>query len=494
MAPWVVVLLSLLAALGSGTVASAQHAPDDGGVVELTEAERAEDALVAAMAAPWTGDLDGMVARGFLRVGVPHEPVFFVYDGAEQRGIAVEFARKFEKHLRSTLGPKAETLTAVLTPLSRDRMLDGLVTGRVDLLIANLTITPSRAERVDFGDPMLRDVRELVVTGPAAPPVATLDDLAAVPLQVRPSSSYFEHLQALNAARTAGGRPALQVVAADEALEDYDLAELVGVGVIPAVILDDHKAELYMQIFENLVVHDDLSINEGGEIAWAMRKDSPQLMAATNAFVAKARKGTELGNILYKRWVADPTRVLNATAPGEEEKFLETIDFIRRHAAAYDFDPTLIAAQGYQESGLDQSVRSAVGAIGIMQVMPDTARDANVAIPDIEVAERNVEAGVKYLRHLRDTYFDDPRIGPFDQACFTFAAYNAGPGNIRKARARAETMGLDPNVWFGNVEVAAGRTISRGPVVYVRNILKYYTTYKIFEAQGRDASEAAAPD
>ena len=199
--------------------------------------------------------------------------------------------------------------------------------------------------------------------------------------------------------------------------------------------------------------------------------------------MAKARKGTELGNILYRRWIADPTRILNAIAPGEDVKFVETIGFIRRHATAYDFDPVLIAAQGYQESRLDQSERSAAGAIGIMQLMPATARDPNVGIPDIEVAERNVEAGVKYLRHLRHAYFGDPAVTPFDQACFAFAAYNAGPGNIRKARARAATMGLDPNVWFGNVEVAAGRTISREPVVYVRNILKYYTSFRIFEAQ-----------
>jgi soluble lytic murein transglycosylase-like protein len=212
---------------------------------------------------------------------------------------------------------------------------------------------------------------------------------------------------------------------------------------------------------------------------------------ATNAFVTKARKGTELGNILYRRWIADPARILNAIAPGEDAKFVETIGFIRTHAAAYDFDPVLIAAQGYQESRLDQSERSAAGAIGIMQLMPATALDPNVGIPDIEVAERNVEAGVKYLRHLRDVYFGDPAIKPFDQACFAFAAYNAGPGNIRKARVRAATMGLDPNVWFGHVEVAAGRTISREPVVYVRNILKYYTSFRIFEAQ---AAVTESPD
>jgi membrane-bound lytic murein transglycosylase MltF len=483
MAQGFAVLLSLVLAFASGTAASPQHVPEDGGIAELTEAERAEDALVAAMSAPWTGDLDGMVIRGFVRMGVPHEPITFVYDGPEQRGLAVEVAREYEAHLRATLGAGAETLTVVLLPLSRDTMIDALVSGGVDVLAANLTVTPSRAEQVAFADPMLRGVRELVVTGPASPPVATLDDLAAVPLYVRPSSSYHEHLLALNAARIEQGAPAIPIIEAAEALEDYDLAELVDVGVIPAVILDSHKAELYAQIFEHLSVHDDLAINEGGDIAWAVRKGSKQLLAATNTFVAKARKGTELGNILYRRWIAEPTRVLNAIAPGEDAKFVETIGFIRRHATAYDFDPVLIAAQGYQESRLDQSERSAAGAIGIMQLMPATARDPNVGIPDIDVAERNVEAGVKYLRHLRDEYFSDPAITPFDQACLAFAAYNAGPGNIRKARARAESMGLDPNVWFGQVEVAAGRTISREPVVYVRNILKYYTSYRIFQTQ-----------
>ena len=483
MARGIAILLFVALLSGAGTGASGQHVLEDGSSVELTEAERTQDALVAAMATPWIGDLNGMVARGFVRMGVPHEPVFFAYDGPEQRGIAVDFGRAFEAHLRKTLGASAETLTVVLLPVTRDTMVDALVSGRVDVVAGNLTVTPSRAQRIDFADPMLRTVRELVVTGPAAPPITTVDDLAAVQVHVRPSSSYHEHLVALNALRADAGAAPIPIAAADEALEDYDLVELVDVGVIPAVILDSHKAELYAQIFEHLTVHDDLTVNEGGEIAWAIRKGSPQLMDATNAFVAKARKGTELGNILYRRWIADPTRVLNAVAPGEDAKFVETIGFIRRHATAYDFDPVLIAAQGYQESRLDQSKRSPAGAIGIMQVMPATSLDPNVRIPEIEVAERNVEAGVKYLRYLRNQYFSGPAVTPFDQACFAFAAYNAGPRNIRKARARAATMGLDPNVWFGHVEIAAGRTISREPVVYVRNILKYYTSYRIFQAE-----------
>ncbi|MGA0616031.1 transglycosylase SLT domain-containing protein [Paracoccus sp. KR1-242] len=484
-----VVLVAVWVCLGSAE-AIAQHVLEDQDTAALTDAELTEDAMIAAMLRPWTGDLDGMVQRGFVRMGVPQEPMTFVYEGAKQSGIAVEFGREFEAHLRKTLGPKAQTLTVALMPLTRDKMIDALVDGRVDVLSANLTVTPRRSERVDFADPMLRDVSELLVTGPAAPDIATLDDLGTIGVHVRPSSSYHEHLVALNATRSGAGMVPIPIIAADEALEDYDLAELVNVGVIPAVILDSHKAELFKQIFENLVVHEDLVFSKDGKIAWAIRKGSPELMKATNAFVAKARKGTELGNILYRRWIADPTRLVNAIAPGEDTKFVETIGYIRRHATTYDFDPVLIAAQGYQESRLDQSKRSDAGAIGVMQVMPATARDPNVDIPDIQVAERNVEAGVKYLRHLRMVYFNDPAITPFDQACFAFAAYNAGPGNIRKARMRAESMGLDPNVWFGNVEVAAGRTISQEPLVYVRNILKYYTTYKIFQAEHTAAPSA----
>jgi soluble lytic murein transglycosylase-like protein len=171
----------------------------------------------------------------------------------------------------------------------------------------------------------------------------------------------------------------------------------------------------------------------------------------------------------------------HAFAPGEQGKFVETFGLIRRHAATYNFDPLLIAAQGFQESGLDQSKRSPLGAIGIMQVMPSTARDPNVGISDIHIAERNVEAGVKYLRFVHDRYFSDPALSPLDRTLFSFAAYNAGPGNIAKARQHAEELGLDPNVWFDSVELAAARVISREPVIYVRNILRFYASYQLSE-------------
>jgi membrane-bound lytic murein transglycosylase MltF len=202
-------------------------------------------------------------------------------------------------------------------------------------------------------------------------------------------------------------------------------------------------------------------------------------METANVFIKTAKKGTETGNILFRRWLADAERARNAMAPGEDRKFKETISFIRKHANTYEFDPILIAAQGYQESRLDQSKRSEAGAVGIMQILPDTAADPNVDIHDIHIAERNVEAGVKYLRFLRDRYFSEPHMSPLDRTLFSFAAYNAGPRNIARARERAQKMGLNPNVWFGHVEIAVAKKVSSEPVVYVRNILKYYTTYQL---------------
>ncbi len=439
---------------------------------------------------PWTGDLDGMVERGFVRLLTAYNPVNFTYDGVEQRGIAVEAARIFEGRLNEAVGMKGHSLDVILIPVGRDELLPGLVEGRGDIAAASLTITPARQKRVAFSDPTYPGVRELVVTGPAAGEIESFDDLASTTLHVRESSSYYEHLTALNQARKQEGKPQIPVRSADERLEDYDLLEMVNAGIIPAVIVDSYKAELWAQVLENVRVHADLAVHSGGSLAWAVRKDSPQLLKQVNAYVKQARKGTLLGNILIKRYYGSRKWIDNVLAGEGRERYAETIDLIKRYAEMYDFDWRMIAAQAYQESKLDQSKRSRAGAIGIMQVLRTTAADPNVGIPDIDDPEQNVHAGVKYLRFIRSRYFSSREIEPLDRVLFSFAAYNAGPGNLRRARRRAVEMGFDRNRWFGNVEVAAARTISSEPVVYVRNIYKYYIAYKQLEER-RAAREAA---
>ena len=196
-------------------------------------------------------------------------------------------------------------------------------------------------------------------------------------------------------------------------------------------------------------------------------------------FVKTAAKGTLLGNVIVKKYTKDTDWIRNVREPGEQDKLAQMADLFRAYAGQYGFDWLMVAAQGYQESQLDQSKRSHVGAVGVMQVMPATAKDPAVGIPDIENLESNIHAGVKYLSLLRTLYLDDPAISELDRTLLSFAAYNAGPGNLNKARKRAVKLGLDPNVWFDNVEISMGQSVSREPVIYVLNIFKYYTAFRL---------------
>jgi membrane-bound lytic murein transglycosylase MltF len=156
----------------------------------------------------------------------------------------------------------------------------------------------------------------------------------------------------------------------------------------------------------------------------------------------------------------------------------------------YEIEYLFAAAQGYQESRLDQSVRSHAGAVGIMQLLPATASDKSVAIAGIDEAEPNIHAGIKYMDYLRDRYFSDPDISPLNQALLALGAYNAGPGRMIGLRAKAEERGYDPNVWFDNVELIAAEEIGRETVQYVSNIYRYYLTYRLVAKQELARAEA----
>ena len=164
-------------------------------------------------------------------------------------------------------------------------------------------------------------------------------------------------------------------------------------------------------------------------------------------------------------------------------KFNDTVALFRKYADQFGFDYLMTAALAYQESTLDHSKRSGVGAVGIMQVLPSTAADKNVGVPDVENLESNIHAGTKYLRFIRGRYFDDPSIDSLNQTLLAFAAYNAGPAKVARLRKEAAGMGLDPNVWFDNVEVVAAKRIGRETVQYVSNIYKYYIAYKLVMQQ-----------
>jgi membrane-bound lytic murein transglycosylase MltF len=147
-------------------------------------------------------------------------------------------------------------------------------------------------------------------------------------------------------------------------------------------------------------------------------------------------------------------------------------------------------AQGYQESLLDQGKKNPSGAVGIMQVIPKNAAATPISISDVGTADGNIHAGVKMMRNIQDTYFNDPKIDALNKTLFVFASYNAGPNRIARLRKEAAALGLDPNVWFGNVELVAAKDIGQETVTYVANIYKYYVAYKLALEQAQIREQA----
>ncbi len=281
----------------------------------------------------------------------------------------------------------------------------------------------------------------------------------------------------------------MTIRAAPENLEDEDLLEMTNAGLIKIIVVDNYLADFWKQVFPNLAVHDTVAVRTGGSLAIAIRKDSPQLAARLNAIIAKYGLGSAFGNIMEKRYLQSAQYVKDAASEAERKKLLDLVAFFKKYSDQYDVDYLLMAAQGFQESGLDQSVKSHVGAVGVMQVMPATGKELKVG--DISKIEPNIHAGVKYMRWMMDTYYKDEPMTDLDKALFAFASYNAGPGRIRQLRKEAAKRGLDPNVWFGNVEQIASERIGRETVTYVSNIYKYYVAYRLIveEKERREAAK-----
>jgi membrane-bound lytic murein transglycosylase MltF len=273
---------------------------------------------------------------------------------------------------------------------------------------------------------------------------------------------------------------------------------MVNAGLIEITIADDYLASFWSQILPNIVFSEDLAIATGRKIGWAVRSDAPGLLEKANRFVKANREGRLLGNMLFKRYLQDTNYITNALAEKERKRLDRVIGLFEKYGQMYGFDYLMIAAQGYQESGLDQSVVSRAGAIGIMQMLPSTAADKSIGIPDITTAENNIHASTKYLRYIADHYFHDPAIDDLNRTLFALASYNAGPNRIRRLRSEAAEQGYDPNLWFHNVEVVVAREVGREPVRYVSNIFKYYTVYSLLaahdEIRQQLKSEAEAED
>lgn len=440
---------------------------------------QADESLLIRSTEKRTDDLAKMLDRRIIRALVTYDRTKFFFVKGAARGFEFELLEQYREFVNTDVSKDELAIQIVYIPVPFGRLLDALRNGEGDIAAAGLTITQEREHIVDFTDPYLPDVAEVIVTAGHVDGLEGLEDLSGREVYVRPESSHAQHLRRLNEALQASGLDPVEIVEADDKLAAEDVLEMVNAGVVDLAVADDFVAKIWSGVLTEMVVRDDLVLNAGGRIAWAVRKENPELLASLNAFLAQHKKGTLTGNILFKRYFENDEFIKNPLADDERKKFEELKSVLIQYSDRYGLDWLAVGAQAYQESGLDHSVVSPRGAIGLMQVLPSTAADPSVDIADIERLENNVHAGVKYDSFLRDRYFTDPTMDPEDRIAFTFAAYNAGPARIQKLRQRAEELGLDPNKWFGNVEVVALKEIGQETVRYVSNIHKYYVAYRL---------------
>jgi membrane-bound lytic murein transglycosylase MltF len=324
-----------------------------------------------------------------------------------------------------------------------------------------------------------------VVTGSALAHVTSLDSLAGEPIYVNPLTTYYETLKRVSGLRQKAGKSLLDIRAADKHLYDDDLIEMVNAGLISATVARGKRADLWAQVLPNVKAHPELVIASEGETAWVMRQNTPHLKQLVDEFLKDHAAGTTFGNTLLRRYLQNTRWIRDSISPEKLRKFVAYSEFFKKYGAEYNFDDLMIAAQGYEESLLDQSKRSPAGAVGVMQVIPRLAAANPINIPDVGNADGNIHAGTKILHTMAGSYFNDSGIDPVNKTLFTFASYNAGPARIAHLQKMAPHDGLDPNQWFENVELEVAKNVGEETVIYVGNIYKYYVAYTLAAAERR---------
>jgi membrane-bound lytic murein transglycosylase MltF len=441
----------------------------------------------------WRGDLDVLTAHRAIRVLVPYsKTLYFVDYGGTQRGLCYDFMRAFEDALNKKLARGNLRIHAVFVPVPRDQLIPMLLAGQGDVVAANLTITPARSQLVDFVTPVAEGVQEIIVTGPQTPALHSLDDLSGREVYVQPSSSYFESLTRLNEGFRSRRMAPIKLRNAPGHFETEDLLEMANAGLTHIVVADDYLAKFWKEVYPNIVLHPDLIVRNQGDIAFAIRKNSPRLKAELDEFTRSHRVGTLFGNVDLQKYLQQTRWARNAVTDEEVRKFDTMVSLFRKYGEQYEVDWLLMAAQGYQESQLDQSRRSQAGAVGVMQLTPATGEQMGVG--DIHELDANIHAGIKYVRFMVDTYFADEDLDNLNKVLFAIASYNAGPNRVRELRKQAAQQHLNPNIWFDNVERVASEKIGRETVQYVSNIYKYYIAYTLVQEDvARSLDKAGAP-
>ena len=426
-----------------------------------------------------------MVHHRRIRALVLYSHSGFFYDRGRLRGINYETLEQFQRFVNHQLKPEKpeKRIHVTFLPLPADQLEAALTRGMGDLIATGVGVTPGRAARVSFSEPIISHAQQTIVTDATVPQMQSLTDLSGKEVYVNRRSDFTDSLKTVNKSLENAGKPGIRIKYLDARLGDEDLLEMVNADLIPATVAYTHVARFWSQIYPNIRLHERVVLTHEGPLAWGMRLHSPRFKRIVDEFVETHRVGTSFGNTLLRRYLRETKWALDSTTTAEMRKFDMYLAYFKHYAAQFDFDYLMLAALGYQESRLNQDKRSSRGAVGIMQVIPKYAAASPINVKNVTEAQGNIEAAARILHHIADTYFTDPHLTPLEKTLMVFASYHVGPTRIARLRKLAKEQGLNPNMWFGNVELTVARDVGQETVQYVGDIYKYYTAYRLTLAE-----------
>lgn len=422
----------------------------------------------------FTDDIEQIKKRRVLRVLLRNNAAsYFVYRG-ELMGFEYELAREFADYH----GLRLE----IIVPPSYRELTTWLLEGRADIALGFLEPdAEQRALGITYSVPYHHARQHVIVH--QNDPADSLEDLDHRTVFVRHYSRYWERLSEL---QQQGAR--FQLRATDDATETEDLIQLVSRGRYKATLADEHLLDI--ELAKGVAVRSAFALDDEIPHAIALRKRNPRLREALDAFVNRIYR-SEFYNVIYSKYFKNSGSV-QKLAQGRvinplKGKISPYDDLVRKYANHYGFDWRLITAQMYQESRFNPKARSPIGARGLMQLMPRTAR--SMGVKNLTDPDHSIQGGIKYLDWLRDRF--DPTLPIAERLWFTLAAYNAGAGHVQDARRLAHKLGHNPDRWFGHTEQAMlqlaqkqyaskaryGYVNGVEPVNYVRQIKNRFEAY-----------------
>jgi len=420
-------------------------------------------------------DFNAIKKRKTLRVITRNNAASYFLWRGELLGFEYELVKAFANQHKLRL--------EIISAPSHEAQIPMLLEGKGDIIASFLTITDKRKKRgVTFARPH-HNTSEIIVSRANDLSIKSVDDLAGRSIYVRQSSAYWETLQTLQKTGIT-----FNLVATPENMETEEIIAQVANGNFDLTLADNHLLDIELTWRDD--IRRALMIGKARENAWAMRDNNPKLITAVNQFVKKQHRSL-FYNVTYNKYFKNTHKIKKYRSQRIDLNPNETLSpydtLVKKYAQKYDFDWRLIVAQMYQESRFNPTAKSWVGAQGLMQVMPRTAKE--MGISNLKQPEPGIKAGVQYLNWVRNRFEEELNIK--DRMWFTLAAYNAGQGHVKDARRLAKQQGLNPNRWFDNVEKAMlllskrkhfkkarhGYVRGREPVNYVRKIRNRYRAY-----------------